>query len=133
MFLDIDDFKSLNARFTESVVDREILGPFQLLLRAACNHRGESYRHGGEEFLVLLPNHTPKEIELFAERLREQVEKHDFAVDGNPVRITVSIGIALWPEHGNSLADLIASANKAEHAAKAGGKNRVELASERVT
>lgn len=129
LFLDIDNFKRLNVQFTESVVDREILSPFQQLLRAICIHRGDAYRHGGEEFLVLLPNHTQEEIVQFAERLRRRVETHEFSVDGNPVRITVSIGVALWPKHGSALDDLIARANETEHAAKAGGKNRVELAS----
>lgn len=129
LFLDIDDFKALNVRFTESVVDRYLLGPFQLLLRAVCIHRGEAYRHGGEEFLLLLPNHTPEEIEHFAERLRRRVETHEFPVDAHPVRITVSIGIALWPKHGGTLDDLIATANEAEHEAKAAGKNRFAFAS----
>jgi len=133
VFLDIDDFKGFNKRFTETAVDRCLLPPFQQLLRAACMHRGEAYRHGGEEFLVLLPNHTREEIECFAERLRRQVETHEFSVDGEPAQITVSIGIALWPEHGDGFDDLIARANEAEHEAKAGGGNRVAFARRRAS
>lgn len=48
LFLDIDDFKPFNTRFTESVVDLEILIPFQELLSSACLYRGDAYRHGGE-------------------------------------------------------------------------------------
>jgi diguanylate cyclase (GGDEF)-like protein len=97
LFLDIDNFKALNARFTESVVDRDILIPFQEVLRAACSHRGGAYRHGGEEFLVLLPNQTSEEVTHFAERLLRQIEVEEFSADGTSVRVTISIGIALWP------------------------------------
>jgi diguanylate cyclase (GGDEF)-like protein len=128
LFLDIDDFKACNERYTESVVDRDLLGPFQQLLHAACIHRAEAYRHGGEEFLILLPNHTPEEVKHFAERLRKRVETHEFPVNGNPDHITVSIGIALSPKHGRTLEELIERANEAEHKAKDKGKNRVACA-----
>ena len=126
LFIDIDNFKSLNTRFTESVVDQEVLVPFQQLLSTICLHRGDAYRHGGEEFLVLLPNHTAEEVMQFAERLRNKVANEEFSVNGSDVHITVSIGIALWPQHGDVLADLITNANRAEHLAKAKGKNRIE-------
>lgn len=126
LYLDIDNFKLLNTRYTESVVDQKVLIPFQQLLSSACLYRGDAYRHGGEEFLVLLPNHTAEEVTQFAERLRRRIEIEDFSVGESSVRITVSIGIALWPKHGDTLDDLIAKANRAEHNAKAKGKNRVE-------
>lgn len=126
LFLDIDDFKSLNARFMESVVDQEIFIPFQKLLSSACLYRGDAYRHGGEEFLVLLPNQTAEEVMQFAERLRRRIETEEFSVGENSVRITVSIGIALWPKHGETLDELIEKANRAEHEAKAKGKNRIK-------
>ena len=127
LFLDIDNFKSLNSRFTEVVVDREILVPLQTLLRDACAHRGECYRHGGEEFLLLLPNHTSDEVLAFAERLRIQVAASTYQVGGVPVQVTASVGLSMWPVHGSTLAELIAKANSAEHEAKANGKNRVVL------
>lgn len=127
LFLDIDNFKAVNARFTESVVDRGVLIPFQELLRTCCNHRGEAYRHGGEEFLVLLPNHTSEEVTHFAERLCKRIDAQEFPVDGSYVRISVSIGVALWPKHGAILDEVIAKANGAEHIAKANGKNQVAI------
>lgn len=127
LFIDIDNFKSLNTRFTESVVDQEVLVLFQRLLSTVSLYRGEAYRHGGEEFLVLLPNHTTDEVIQFAERLRHNIEKKEFSIGGNIVHLTVSIGIALWPQHGDTLTDLIRGANQAEHSAKAKGKNRIEV------
>lgn len=127
LFLDIDNFKYLNSSFTESVVDREIFIPFQKLLSTVCLYRGEAYRYGGEEFLVLLPNYTNDEIIQFAELVRGQIEAEKFSIDERAVQITVSIGIALWPKHGQTLDVLITKANKAEHKAKDKGKNRVEV------
>jgi diguanylate cyclase (GGDEF)-like protein len=133
LFLDIDNFKSLNTRFTESIVDQKVLIPFQRLLASSCLHRGEAYRHGGEEFLVLLPNHTPEEVMQFAERLRRKIETEEFSVAESIARITVSVGIALWPQHGSLLLDLIEKANKAEHEAKVNGKNGIEVWEELIT
>jgi diguanylate cyclase (GGDEF)-like protein len=127
LFLDIDNFKSLNTRFMESVVDQEVLIPFQQMLSLACLHRGDAYRHGGEEFLMLLPNHTAEEVMQFAERIRRRIETEEFSVGESSVQITVSIGIAFWPKHGVTLDDLIEKANSAEHEAKAKGKNRIEV------
>jgi len=127
LFLDIDNFKSLNTRFTEAVVDRDVLVPFQKLLGAICAHRGEAYRHGGEEFLILLPNQTSDEVAQFAERLRKQVAAEEFCVGNSPLHVTVSIGVALWPKDGDTLENLIAMANAAEHEAKTKGKNRIAM------
>lgn len=126
LFLDIDIFKSLNVQFTESIVDQQVLVPFQQMLSLACLHRGDAYRHGGEEFLILLPNHTEEEVMQYAERLRRQIEEEEFSVGQSSVRITVSIGVSFSPKHGAVLLDLIEKANRAEHEAKAKGKNRVE-------
>jgi len=126
LFLDIDNFKSFNVQFTESIVDQEVLIPFQQMLYRACLHRGDAYRHGGEEFLILLPNHTDEEVIQFAERLRRRIGTEEFSVGESSVRITVSIGIAFFPKHGATITDLIEKANRAEHEAKAKGKNRIE-------
>ena len=125
LFLDIDDFKSLNGQFTESIVDQKILIPFQQVLSEACRHRGDAYRHGGEEFLILLPNQTYDEVIQYAERLCRRVSEKGFSVGQNSVRVTASIGLSFFPKHGAVLRDLIEKANRAEHEAKTKGKNRV--------
>ena len=129
VFLDIDDFKRLNSAFTESIVDRSILPAFQRLVRALSLPRGAAYRHGGEELLVMLPNCGLDETAGFAEKLRARIEAEQFTLEGHePVRLTVSAGVAMWPGHGKTLDQVIHVANKAEHAAKEAGKNRVCVA-----
>jgi diguanylate cyclase (GGDEF)-like protein len=129
VFLDIDDFKRLNTAFTESIVDQAILPDFQRLVRDVSLHRGAAYRHGGEEFLFMLPNCGVAETVAFAEKLRARIEARKFSIEGRqPVGLTVSAGVAAWPVHGKTLDEIILEANKAEHAAKAAGKNRVCVA-----
>lgn len=82
---------------------------------------------------MLLPNHTVEEVKQFAELLRRRIETKEFSAGGSSMRITVSIGIALWPKHGKTIDDLIAKSNRAEHKAKAKGKNRIEVYDEGTT
>ncbi len=129
IFIDVDDFKALNTKFTESVIDRSVLPALQELLRGMCLHRGAAYRHGGEEIVVLLPNCGLEDATNHAEKLRYQIEVNRFHVDEQDVPLTVSLGVAIWPFHGDSLESVIEKANRAEHVAKDEGKNCVRVAS----
>lgn len=100
----------------------------QLFLKQLTRQRGEVYRHGGEEFVVILPNYDLDETIRFAEKVRTAYADKRFIVDNNEQKITVSIGIALWPQHGNDFSEVLAAANKAENQAKKSGKNKVSSA-----
>lgn len=125
LFIDIDNFKELNSKYTEIVVDKTILVESQLFLKQLTRQRGETYRHGGEEFVVILPNYNFNEATEFAEKLRIAFEDRTFTVNGNEERITVSIGVALWPRHGNNFLEILTAANEAENQAKKNGRNKV--------
>ena len=125
LFIDIDNFKALNSRHTETKVDATIFPEAQKLLRQLTDHRGGAYRHGGEEFVVILPNYDIEEVIAFAEKVRAAFETYKFQVDGTNEAMTVSIGFASWPDHGNNLSDVLAVANKAEHLAKSEGRNTI--------
>ena len=129
IFMDVDDFKRLNTTFTESVIDRTLLPELQGVVRGLCLHRGAAYRHGGEEFVVLLPNCTLEETSSFAEKLCNHIAAHQFRVEEQAVPMTVSVGAAVWPLHGGSLEAVIERANRAERTAKEEGKNCVRTAS----
>ena len=83
-------------------------------------------RYGGEEFAIILPQTNKKEAYFIAERLRESVEKHTFVQEEiQPCkRITVSIGIATFPEDAETKSELIAFADKLLYKAKAAGRNK---------
>lgn len=127
IFLDIDGFKQLNTTFTESVVDRTLLSDLQRLVAGLCLHRGAAYRYGGEELLILLPNCPLDEAAAFAQKVRGQIAANAFRVQGQPVQMTVSVGVAVWPLHGDTLAMVIERANREERTAKEQGKNRVSI------
>jgi diguanylate cyclase (GGDEF)-like protein len=82
-------------------------------------------RYGGEEFAFILPYTDKKEAFLIAERIRENIAKYPFIhqeVLPNKI-LTASLGLAAYPENGNTPAELIAYSDKALYEAKKQGKN----------
>ena len=118
LFVDIDSFKALNDRYTETTVDKTILPSFMTWLRNYCLFRGEAYRQGGDEFLILLPNCDANDAARFAEKLRKAVEARSLPVDESTEHLTVSLGLAVWPTHGETYADVLQAANRAKAIAK---------------
>jgi diguanylate cyclase (GGDEF)-like protein len=84
-------------------------------------------RYGGEEFALVL-YHTDEAAAFYlADRLRQSVEQHEFQVTGKILNVTVSIGIATYPNKKiSSHAELIKCADQALYRAKGNGRNRVE-------
>ena len=128
LFFDIDNFKLLNTKYTETKVDEFVLTEAQYLIKRKAASRGGAYRHGGEEFVVILPNHDRNEALAFGEKIRSAFDVHTFNIDGVEERLTVSVGVALWPYHGESFNKVLQAANNAERSAKDEGRNRVKLA-----
>jgi diguanylate cyclase (GGDEF)-like protein len=118
LFLDIDNFKEQNTRHTETVVDKALLPEVQLLLAALVDQRGAAYRHGGDEFVLLLPNHDKDEALAFAEKVRSRIASQKFQVGEQTESLTISGGVALWSEHGSKYDDVLANANLAKRKAK---------------
>jgi diguanylate cyclase (GGDEF)-like protein len=94
-------------------------------IRAVTREVDVAFRRGGEEFVVLLPETTSAESRNFAERLLRRVATHDFGEPGKPVRVTISDGIASYPDErvadGESLLRL---ADSHLYRAKSDGRNR---------
>jgi len=128
MFIDIDKFKPLNAKYTETRIDASILPEAQYLIKRTVAARGGAYGHGGDEFLVILPNHDRAEATAFGEKMRAAFEGQVFNIEGVEEKITVSVGIALWPDNGGGLESVKQAANDAENNAKKEGGNCVKLA-----
>jgi diguanylate cyclase (GGDEF)-like protein len=85
-------------------------------------------RFGGEEFCVLLPGAGREEAVDVAERLRQAVEQVTVLVPGRHLRVTISVGLALYPQAGAGLESLLERADAALYEAKGAGRNRVRLA-----
>lgn len=132
LMIDIDNFKPLNDQYGHLTGDA-VLRAVADLLRVEVGSSGLVARYGGEEFAVLMPGSDAAAAYGVAERIREQVRRHEFTtLDGRTAGITVSIGLATYPEHlpdpATTVTDLIAASDEQLVAfAKRGGKNRVCL------
>jgi diguanylate cyclase (GGDEF)-like protein len=117
---DVDEFKKYNDAFGHPAGD-EVLKKVATILLSSTRSVDCTARYGGEEFAVLLTGTGGDVANEVAERIRARVEAHEFA--GR--KITLSIGIAEFPENGQTADDVISSADEALYAAKRGGRNRV--------
>ena len=89
--------------------------------------KGHVCRFGGDEFTAFLPNHDRGAALEVAEKIRSEIEKAGMEKDGIPLTPTISIGVAVYPEDGDEVLDLVAAADQALYRAKATGKNRVSV------
>jgi diguanylate cyclase (GGDEF)-like protein len=124
LLLDIDRFKKLNDTYGHPAGDAALRHTAQLL----THHVRKSdlaARFGGEEFAVLLASTDRVGAEHLAEKVRAEVEKGRLVYDGARLGVTVSIGVAVWPQDGRDPAALVGAADRALYAAKEGGRNRV--------
>jgi len=129
--LDIDNFKKINDSFGHPVGDEILKGLVDELQRNARD-TDVIARYGGEEFAVIFPDTPAQSATDAANRFRELIERREYpiaSIDRN-LRVTVSIGVAVYPRDGQTNADLIARADAALYHAKKHGKNQVAIAAE---
>ncbi|WP_397473098.1 diguanylate cyclase [Pusillimonas sp.] len=124
VMVDIDHFKAINDRHGHAAGD-EVLRTMTAMIMAEARKEDVVARTGGEEFVILLPDTKLDSARQFAERLRSVIEQTRFDGVGH---VTISLGVACYPEHGASVHDAMALADTALYQAKAAGRNRVHLA-----
>lgn len=117
--LDIDTFKTVNDRHGHPVGDR-VLAEVASLLR----HGGEAFRLGGDEFALVLPGRSDGDGVAVAEAVMERLSGLTFAHGGE---VTLSAGVAGYPQHGVDRDELVRVADSALYWAKEHGKNRVRI------
>ena len=123
LLLDIDTFKRFNDEFGHLQGDAA-LRTLGSLMRAISREGDVPCRIGGEEFAVILPETSKGDAITFAERIRRGVEAGIMAPDGSRA-LTVSVGLAAFPDDGKTQDDLLRSADEALYDSKRGGRNRV--------
>jgi diguanylate cyclase (GGDEF)-like protein len=124
---DLDSFKSINDRFGHPVGDT-VLGEFADTLRECVREIDVPARWGGEEFAIVLPGTDLEGASQLAERIRTALEQRTIlAPDGTRIQVTVSLGVAAFPE-GAGTENLVAAADGALYEAKRAGKNKVMTA-----
>ena len=117
--IDIDDFKNFNDTYGHQAGDA-ILMDISNIFRDVARKIDIIARYGGEEFAIILPNTKKQEAMVLAERLRKSVEGSSRLKD-----ITISIGVASFPEDAEEKELLISKADRALYEAKGTGKNKV--------
>lgn len=124
LLLDIDFFKAINDRHGHLVGDR-IITQVAAALGAVLSSDSPLYRYGGEEFAILVPEcDDPADAMAVAERLRSTIAAQPFG----DIRLTVSIGVAVWTPGSGRIFDALEAADAALYEAKRQGRNCVRLA-----
>jgi diguanylate cyclase (GGDEF)-like protein len=133
LVLDLDHFKEVNDTYGHAAGDA-VLGEFARRIRIGLREVDVAFRQGGEEFVVLLPETDAYGGAIVAERLGAAVRDRPVPVDarraepGGQIPLTVSIGVAVYPEHGANAQDVLAAADEALYAAKKAGRDTYRLA-----
>lgn len=136
--LDLDRFKTVNDSYGHLAGDA-VLAECARRIRGAVREVDLTFRRSGEEFVVLLPETDAAGAAVVAERLRRAVRSTPVLVPAGlrrsqaavpadiPVSVTVSIGIAVYPDHGDTGPRVLAAADNALYAAKAAGRDAYRL------
>jgi diguanylate cyclase (GGDEF)-like protein len=126
LMLDLDGFKCCNDIQGHLFGDNMLKTVARSLLNTVRSMDVVA-RYGGDEFMVILPE-TPRSVAIdIAERLRSDVQQEVLRDGDKSCELTASVGIACFPEHGDTVEALLENVDKALYRAKNKGKNRVEV------
>lgn len=128
VLFDLDHFKNVNDTYGHpfgNVVLKEVSAILIQNIRVGVDLPA---RFGGEELILILPHTESPGAEIVAQRIRKQVEALNLKADGQPVKITISGGIACFPTHAEDGETLLKKADEALYAAKSQGRNRIIVA-----
>jgi diguanylate cyclase (GGDEF)-like protein/PAS domain S-box-containing protein len=128
LWVDFDHFKDVNDTYGHAAGD-SVLRAISRLLLGSVRSVDSIGRFGGEEFVIVLPEMDLEEAQETAERLRRKVAEEPQPLgNGEEVPLTISVGVAVYPDHGQTASTLCAAADKAMYLAKDRGRNCVAMA-----
>jgi diguanylate cyclase (GGDEF)-like protein len=127
VILDVDHFKDLNDRFGHETGD-DVLRGVASILTSTTRREDVACRYGGDEFVLILTEATLSQTRSRAEEIRESAARLASRIPGGDApAVTVSIGVAAFPDHGSSPGELLRAADAALYAAKAAGRDRIRV------
>jgi len=126
LMMDSDHLKDINDKYGHKAGD-EFLIRIADMIKHNINIDDIACRYGGDEYVILINDVTPQLALKKAERLRKRIGRQSIVYGTEPVTISVSIGISMYPEHGSTGEELFQKADLALYEAKRLGKNRVVL------
>ena len=124
LFIDIDFFKNVNDQFGH-VHGSQLLIDMAAILRRELRGSDLIYRYGGDEFIVLLPDVGLDSAKHTALRLSGAIKAHDFSVQDRPYKLSLSVGIATYPEDAQTARALIDFADQMMYMSKKSGRGKV--------
>jgi diguanylate cyclase (GGDEF)-like protein len=128
LMFDIDHFKTLNDTYGHEAGDK-VLEKLGMLFRKYTRSEDVACRYGGEEFLLILPEAPLQTVLLRAEELRKLIKDH-LRIPWQEVvlSVTISVGVAAFPHHGQEVKQVVAAADGALYQAKKQGRDQVVVA-----
>ena len=123
IFLDLDNFKSVNDNYGH-LAGSSVLVDVAQLIKEAVREEDVASRYGGDEFTFIQPGLTAEESRKYAEAISRSVCNYNY----RDIRLTVSIGIASFPEHGSTTEAILSKSDKAMYKRKMNQKNGIEIA-----
>lgn len=127
LFLDVDDLKKVNSAFGHPV-GSILLEAVARTAQRLCRAHDRLYRYGGDEFCILMPGTTAQGAQKLGERLLQVLQEQQVDLGHTRLAISLSAGVAAFPEHADGAGHLLEQADRALFRAKGGGKGRVVLA-----
>lgn len=134
LMFDIDFFKSVNDSFGHACGDF-ILGQVAYIIKKSIRSRDLASRYGGEEFTIMLNKTTADNAVKVAERIRNNIERHDFMYNGKHLKVTLSGGVTTFSSDRNpakSANILVDQADRALYYSKEHGRNRITFADDSI-
>jgi len=125
MFLDLDNFKTINDSMGHRIGD-EVLRETTRRLRQLLGENDMVARMGGDEFIIIQKDADPKRARKLAERVRDAISS-TMDIDHITVKVTTSIGIALFPDDAVTTTNLLKHADTAMYMAKNAGRNNIQF------
>ena len=127
LFLDVDDLKQVNSRHGHPA-GSHLLEAVARMAQRLCRAHDRLYRYGGDEFCILMPGTSAQGAWKLGDRLRQSLRDHPLDFGGEPYPISISAGVAAFPEHADGAGRLLEQADLALLCAKQQGKGRVVVA-----
>jgi diguanylate cyclase (GGDEF)-like protein len=130
LFIDVDNFKVINDKFGHEVGDL-FLKDFSMILRSAVRKGDIPARYAGDNFTAILPVCDEEQAYVVANRLMDSLRNHTLTLpDGTQVQETISIGVAVYPNHAKDAQDLFLLADSMLEQAKNAGKDNISFPSD---
>ncbi len=125
-YLDLDQFKIINDSSNHATGDRLLIQVTQQL-KKSLRISDMLFRTGGDEFAIIMQSHDTNDIKIAAAKINQNLSELEYQFNGKLYKVSISIGIAIYPEHGKTIDDLLTNADLAMYRAKEQGGGQYHI------